>query len=130
MTARPRILVVDDSATARTALEVILEERFEVHLATDGELGVALAQRIRPHLVLMDVVMPVMGGLDACRALRALPETSATPVIMVTSQGDEWDVEAGYTSGCADYVTKPVDRVELMAKVGNWLGTVTEDATA
>ena len=122
MTApKPRVLVVDDSATARAALETMLRDRCEIFMAVDGSAGVALAQQVQPHLVLMDVMMPKMGGLEACRALRVSPTTEHTPVILVTSQGEEWDVEAGYTSGCTDYVTKPVDRIELLAKVESWL---------
>lgn len=122
MSFRPRVLLVDDAATARFALAAILGSRFELHMATNGRAALTLARGIQPHLVLMDVVMPEMNGLEACRAMRALPGLETTPIILVTAQNDEWDVEAGYVSGCTDYVTKPVDRVELLAKIDSWLG--------
>jgi CheY-like chemotaxis protein len=120
------VLVVDDAATARLALANVLGSRFELHMADDGRAGLELARAVAPHLILMDVMMPEMDGLEACRAMRATRELETTPIILVTAQGDEWDVEAGYTSGCTDYVTKPVDRVELMAKIDSWLGAALE----
>jgi CheY-like chemotaxis protein len=125
---RPRILVVDDAATARFALAAVLGSRFEVHMATNGRAAIRAAAELRPHLILMDVVMPVLGGLEACEELRAQDATRTTPVILVTTRGDEWDVEAGYASGCTDYVTKPVDRIELLAKIDSWLGAVPDGA--
>ncbi len=122
MSVRPRVLLVDDAATARFALAAILGDRFELHVATDGRAALTLARGILPHLVLMDVVMPEMNGLEACRAMREQPELQAVPIILVTAQDDEWDVEAGYVSGCTDYVVKPVDRVELLTKIDSWLG--------
>ena len=119
---RPRVLLVDDAATARFALAAILGSRYELHMATDGRAALALARGILPHLVLMDVVMPEMNGLEACRAMRQEAGLETVPIILVTAQDDEVDVEAGYVSGCTDYVTTPVDRVELMAKIDSWLG--------
>ena len=129
-TAKPILLLVDDAVTSRLALYGMLVGRFEVHAAADGHAGVALAREIRPDLILLDVVMPVMDGLEACRALRADPATSATPIILVTSLNDEWDLEAGYAAGCTDYVIKPVDREELLAKVDSWLAAALGDASS
>ena len=125
---RPRILVVDDAATARFALAAVLGPRFEVHMASNGRAALAAAAELRPHLILLDVVMPVMDGLAACRALREELEMRSTPIILVTAQVDEWDVEAGYSSGCTDYIAKPVDRIELLAKIDSWLSAVPDDA--
>ena len=128
--SRARILVVDDSATARFAITAVLGGRYEVHHATPGRAAIAAAVDLQPRVILMDVVMPVMDGLEACRQLREDWVTRGTPIILVTAQGEEWDVEAGYAAGCNDYVTKPVDRVELLAKVESWLGAVPEDHPA
>ncbi len=119
--ARPRLLVVDDSATACLALQQHLAGAFEVHVARDGAEGVRSALQLRPDLVLMDVMMPVMNGREACAELRRRPETASIPVIFVTSKAEEEDVVAGWLSGCTDYVLKPVDYEELLAKIEAWI---------
>ena len=126
MSGRPSILVVDDSATARFALAAVLGSRFDVAMATNGRAALTAAAELKPDLILLDVVMPIMDGFEACRALRDGEATRGTPIILVTAQDEEWDVETGYASGCNDYVTKPVDRVELIAKIDSWLDVVTE----
>lgn len=118
---RRRVLIVDDSSTHRLWLEMMLNSCYDVDVATDGPSGVQRALETKPDLILLDVVMPGQDGLSVCRELRTHPETSQTPIILVTTQSDEWDVEAGYTSGCTDYILKPVDQVELLAKVGSWI---------
>ena len=118
---KPRILIVDDSSTHRLWLAMMLRDRYEVHMAGDGEAGLLCAIGVRPDLILMEVVLPQLDGLAACRELRRRPETRRTPVILVTSLAEEWDVEAGFVSGCTDYVVKPVDQLELLMKVESWL---------
>jgi CheY-like chemotaxis protein len=71
----------------------------------------------------MDVMMPEMGGLEACRSIRANDQLRDTPVILVTTRGEPEHVEAGFASGCNDYVTKPVDPVELLSKLQSVLGS-------
>jgi len=119
--ARPKVLVVDDSATSCLTLEGHLKDAYEVHVAPNGQAGVQRALAVKPDLIIMDVMMPVMDGHTACRLLREHMDTAATPIIMVTSRDDEWDVEAGWVSGCTDYVIKPADREELLAKIESWL---------
>src|SRR5262252_5794457 len=118
---KPRVLIVDDSPTYRLWLEMMLKHRYEVFTAEDGETALRCGASVQPDLILLDVVMPKLDGLSACKALRERPETRATPIILVTSQNEEWDVEAGFTSGCTDYVMKPVDQLELLSKVESWL---------
>ena len=120
---KPVVLVVDDSLTAREFLRRQLDG-YDVRTAADGEEGIQLALAAAPALILMDVVMPKMDGLAACRTLRRIPATAAVPIIMVTSLDEEWDLEEGYRSGCTDYIAKPVDREELLAKVTAWLEAV------
>ncbi len=127
---RRRVLIVDDSSTHRLWLEMMLNCCYDVDVATDGAAGVQSALRIKPDLILLDVVMPGQDGLSVCRELRTHPETAQTPIILVTTQSDEWDVEAGYTSGCTDYILKPVDQVELLAKVGSWIDAGAQGAQA
>jgi DNA-binding response OmpR family regulator len=78
----------------------------------------------RPDLVLMDVVMPRMNGFEAVKELRAQASTRDTPVIMVTTRGEGPNVETGFEAGCNDYVTKPVDALELLTKVRKCLHEV------
>lgn len=112
---------MDDSSTYRLWLGMMLQDRYEVHMADDGDTGVSAALSERPDLILMDVVMPRVDGLTACRALRGHPETSRIPLILVSDRADEWDEAAGLSSGCTDRLTKPVDQSELLAKVASWL---------
>ena len=120
-TKKRRILIVDDSSTHRLWLELMLGARYEVDVAVDGEGGLRKALVNHPDLILLDVVMPGLDGFTTCRELRKRPETRQTPVIMVTTRDEEMDVESGYTSGCTDYIAKPVDQLELLAKVESWL---------
>ncbi len=123
MEARKKILVVDDSATTLMMEKMILRKGpYDLVTASDGVEAVERAVAERPHLILMDVVMPRMGGFEACRALRGRDETAGIPIILVTTRGEGENVEAGFASGCSDYVTKPIDAVELMAKIKNQLG--------
>lgn len=117
------ILLVDDSATALFREQVILRQTgHAVVTARNGEEAVARALAEKPDLILLDVVMPGMDGFEACKRLRQLDETRLTPIIMVTNRGDEESMEVGYQSGCNDYVLKPVDDLELLAKIRDHLG--------
>ena len=117
-----KILLVDDSNTILLMEKMVLKKTpYQVVTASNGEEAVARALSERPDLILMDVVMPKMGGFEACRKLREQEATRNTPVIMVTTRGEAENVEAGYESGCSDYVTKPIDATELLAKLRNHL---------
>jgi CheY-like chemotaxis protein len=121
--ARKKILVVDDSGTARMIEQMALgRSQYDVVQAKDGMEAVKVARKELPDLILMDVMMPQMDGYEACRTIRAQEETKAIPVIMVTTRGEPVNVETGYRSGCNDYVTKPVNTLELLAKVKSLIG--------
>lgn len=120
---RKRILLVDDSETSLMMARMILSKaNYDILMAKDGQQGVETAARERPDLVLLDVVMPRMNGFEACAALKAQPETAGIPVIMVTTRGEGESVESGFSAGAADYVTKPVNGLELLTKVRSALG--------
>lgn len=122
---RKKILLVDDSKTILLTERMILGNgSYELITALDGHEGVEKARAELPDLILMDVVMPRMNGFEACRRIRAGETTSHIPVIMVTTRGELESVEAGYESGCADYVIKPIDAHELLAKVRSYLAEV------
>jgi DNA-binding response OmpR family regulator len=118
-----KILLVDDSETILQMEQLILEkDAYELIVARDGEEGVAKAVKNRPDLILMDVVMPKMNGFEAVRKLRENQHTSTVPIVMVTSKAEAESMEAGYVSGCNDYIIKPIDSLELLTKVKNLIG--------
>jgi CheY-like chemotaxis protein len=120
---RKKILLVDDSPTVLLMERLLLQEGpYEVLSAANGEQAVKTALVERPDLILMDVVMPGMDGFEACRRLRAEEATRATPIILLTTRGGSEHMERGYESGCNDYLTKPVDGMELWIKIRHFLG--------
>ncbi len=120
---RKKILLVDDSATILMMERTILMKGpYDVVTASDGEQGVAKALAEKPDLILMDVIMPRMNGFEACRRIREEEGIRTTPIIMVTTRGEETNVEMGYQAGCSDYVTKPINAIELMTKLKSYLG--------
>ncbi|MBD3609972.1 MAG: response regulator [Gammaproteobacteria bacterium] len=117
------ILIVDDSPTEIHVIKSILEKTgHEVSFATNGEEGVSKTKEIMPDLVLMDVVMPGLNGFQATRELSKTPETAEIPVIIVTTKDQESDRVWGLRQGAKEYVTKPVEEAELMAKVSALIG--------
>ena len=120
---RKKILLVDDSSTILMMEKFILRNGpYEIVTATNGEEGVLKAAEHMPDLILLDVIMPKMGGFEACRLLRSTRATSEIPIIMVTTRGEAANVEAGWANGCTDYVTKPINGLELLTKLNNILG--------
>jgi two-component system cell cycle response regulator len=116
MTAR--VLVVDDSLPNRKLLETRLqEEYFEVVGAASGAEAITLAQRWAPDIILLDVLMPVMDGFEACRRLKAQPITAHIPVVMVTSLNDQEERVRGLEAGADDFLVKPVDQATLFARL-------------
>lgn len=123
---RKKILLVDDSSTTLMMEKMILNQgSFEVITAVNGEEAVQRAIDEKPDLILLDIVMPVMDGFEACRKLREAEETSATPIIMVTTRGEVQNIEQAYSAGCNDYVTKPISGLELMTKIKSLLSETT-----
>ena len=120
---RKKILLVDDSKTVLLMEQMILKKGpYDVVMASDGSEGLDRAVAEHPDLILMDLVMPKMSGLEAVRELRRRESTRNIPVIMVTTRGEAESVEAGYECGCNDYLTKPIDSGALLAKVRDHLG--------
>jgi DNA-binding response OmpR family regulator len=121
--AQKTILLVDDSNTLLMMERMILSKgAYRLVTASNGEEAVSKAISEKPDVILMDVVMPRMGGFAACRELRTHQETREVPIIMVTTRGEALDVETGYRSGANDYVTKPINGLELLSKLKNYLG--------
>jgi DNA-binding response OmpR family regulator len=111
-----RVLIVEDDEAMSVALrDGFAYEGFAVSLATDGEAGLRLAATESPDLILLDVMLPKITGLDICRKLRG--DGNSVPIIMLTARGQEIDKVLGLKMGADDYVTKPFGFMELMARV-------------
>ena len=120
---KKKILLVDDSSTVLMMEKMVLAKGpYQVVTACDGVEGVARAKSEQPDAILLDVMMPNLDGLSACAAIRADPVTAHIPIIMVTTRGEEHNIETAFRNGCTDYVTKPINGVELLTKLTNILG--------
>jgi DNA-binding response OmpR family regulator len=115
----PRVLIVEDDPDIALSLRYCLEREggFRVTVAPDGERGLREARHDPPHLVLLDLALPGLDGMEVCRALRTTPETANVPIIMLTARVEERNKIAGLERGADDYVTKPFSLRELLARV-------------
>ncbi|MBX5455948.1 MAG: response regulator transcription factor [Thermogemmatispora sp.] len=115
---REKILVVDDEEVLVEAIAYSLEqEGYQVLTALDGRAALELARRERPQLIILDIMLPEIDGLEVCRQLRREPATATTPIMLLTARGEEIDRVVGLEVGADDYVTKPFGRRELLARV-------------
>ena len=113
-----KILIVDDSPTERQYLnEILVKGGFDVMTSDSGEDALAKAKMLKPDLILMDVVMPGMNGFQATRAISRDLATKNIPVLICTTKGQETDRIWGLRQGAADYMVKPVNAGELLAKI-------------
>ncbi len=117
-----RIVLADDDATTVVMISTILKHfNFECDIAYDGAQALDIARKKKPNLVLMDVAMPNMNGFEALTALRSDSATRSTPVILVSAHRDEAEVVKGFSLGADDYITKPFNSGELMARISRVL---------
>lgn len=118
MTTRLRVLIADDDEANRRLSQDLLDmEGFDTLTAADGEQAVALAREHIPAVILMDWRMPVMGGRDAVRILRADPLTASIPVLAVTASAMPDDIREIRSAGCTDFILKPIEVHDFIAKV-------------
>ncbi|GED99494.1 DNA-binding response regulator MtrA [Gordonia crocea] len=112
---KPRVLVVDDDAALAEMLTIVLRgEGFEPFHVADGTQALTAVREIRPDLVLLDLMLPGMNGIDVCRVLR---QDSGVPIVMLTAKSDTVDVVLGLESGADDYMVKPFKPKELVARI-------------
>jgi DNA-binding response OmpR family regulator len=118
-----RVLVVDDDRVIQQLLEVNLElEGYDVVArASDGNEALDKAAELKPDIIILDIMMPKMDGLEVCRRLKADPKLSKIPVILLSARAQDFDVRAGLEIGASAYLTKPFDPVELLDVVGRLL---------
>ncbi|UCG50128.1 MAG: response regulator [Phycisphaerales bacterium] len=118
----PVILVVDDNQQNLELLQAYLEDTdCRTVSARDGIEALAAVARHRPDLILLDVMMPKMSGFEVCKRVKADPQTSDIPVIMVTALNEFRDIERGIDSGTDDFISKPVNKLELLTRVKTML---------
>ncbi len=112
-----RILLVDDEQDVLDFLKYNFEkEGFTVHTARDGESGKVLATKIKPDLIILDVMMPGIDGVEVCRELREMPQMDNTLIIFLTARGEDYSEIAGFEVGADDYITKPIRPRVLIAR--------------
>lgn len=112
-----RILVVDDMPSNLRLLATILSDRYQVSVASSGREALALLERITPDLIILDVEMPGMSGLDLCRTLKDIAEYRHIPVIFLTGRSDEANEVLGLQLGAVDYITKPFNKAIVRARI-------------
>jgi len=120
-----KILLVDDSSTSRMTARMLLSghESYVITSACDGQEGVEKAIEELPNLILMDIEMPRMNGIDACRLLKQNNTTKNIPVVLLTMRGEEQFVREAYASGCNEFLTKPVNEQKLSMVIKKYLGS-------
>ncbi len=114
-----KILIADDNLQNLELIEAYMLDLpgVETLRATDGEQTLEVIRKEHPDLVLLDVMMPKMSGFEVCKQMKADPATADIPVVMVTALNEPMDIERGLDSGTDDYLTKPIDRQELIDRV-------------
>lgn len=118
----PTILIADDNAQNVELLEAYLSDvECRIQTAFDGEETLRMVEEVRPDLVLLDVMMPRLSGFEVCRKLRANPATRDTLILMVTALNETSDFERGVQAGTDDFLTKPVNKVELLCRIKSLL---------
>jgi DNA-binding NarL/FixJ family response regulator len=124
-----KILVIEDEPEMRRNLTTVLRlEKFHALPAENGRIGVELAKKEKPDLILCDVMMPELDGYGVIAALRADTETVAIPFIFLTAKGEKPDIRAGMNLGADDYLTKPVAKADLLAAIGSRLERAIQQA--
>ena len=120
--AQNRILIADDNAPNVELLEAYLADYdYETAVAVDGAEALEMAASFKPDLILLDIMMPKYSGFEVCEKLKADPETKSIMILMVTALTELGDIERAVTAGCDDYLSKPVNKAELVKRVDNLL---------
>jgi DNA-binding response OmpR family regulator len=114
---RNRVLIAEDEPSILTLLEFLMRQSgHETRSASDGEEALALVATFRPHLVLLDIMLPRRSGLDVCKLIRAEPAFAGMKVLMLTAKGGRKDIQAGFEAGADEYLTKPFSTQDLVER--------------
>ncbi|MDR1383693.1 MAG: response regulator [Planctomycetaceae bacterium] len=120
--AKERILIADDNVVNIELLEAYLDGcDYEIATASDGSEALQVVKSFRPNLILLDIMMPKMSGFEVCDILKSQPETQGIMILMVTALTELGDIERAVVAGCNDYLSKPVNKAELLKRVENLL---------
>ncbi|MCI0526112.1 MAG: response regulator transcription factor [Nitrospira sp.] len=117
MMSKKLVVIEDDQDITRLVTHYLTKEGYAIKSSQDGIKGLQLIKQEKPDLVILDLMLPEMDGLEVCKRLRADPKTSALPIIVLTAKGEESDKIVGLELGADDYVTKPFSPKELLARV-------------
>ena len=118
----PRILIADDNVANRELMEAYLATvKCDIELSVDGQDTLDKVASFQPDLILLDVMMPKLSGFEVCQQLKASPTTSRIMILMVTALNELGDIERAVKAGTDDFLSKPVNRIELMKRVENML---------
>ena len=121
-TRKERVLIVDDEPVTQELLEAFLIGcDYDLDFAADGAEALEKVKSFEPDLILLDVMMPKTSGFEVCEQIKGNPETAGIMVLMVTALGELGDVERAVKVGCDDYLSKPVNKAELLKRVENML---------
>ena len=113
-----KILIVDDTETMRLYEHMLLSgQGYVLEMAENGIDALKKVEADKPDLVLLDIMMPLMDGIECCRKIKAEDSTKDIKVVMVTTKSEYEKVKEAFAAGCDDYVTKPIDRMELLSKL-------------
>lgn len=124
-----RVLMVDDNRDVRRLVTLTLQVcGYEIHQAVDGIEGIKLARELSPDVVVLDVMMPGMDGLEVCRLIKADPKLAKTRVVLLSARAQRNDIEAGMQAGADHYVTKPFEPNDLMALIEKMMGSAAPNA--
>jgi DNA-binding response OmpR family regulator len=115
--SKPSILVIEDHADTRRFLESILKREFDVLTAENAIIGIDLARNRHPQLILLDVMLPILNGFDACSLLKGDDKTKMIPIIFLSAKGAIPDITGGLDKGADDYIPKPFDIKEVQARI-------------
>ncbi|MEJ5054720.1 response regulator transcription factor [Sphingobacterium sp. MYb382] len=118
MTAKQKILVVDDERDIVDLISYNLtKEGYQVYQAHNGKEGIEVAKQVNPDLIILDVMMPGMDGIEACRLMRSMPEFKQTFMVFLTARSEEYSEIAGFNVGADDYIAKPIKPRALMSRI-------------
>ena len=116
--AGQKILIVDDEPDILELIEYNLKkEGYQVFTATNGQEGITVAKKVHPDLIILDIMMPKMDGIEACRLMRAIPEFKNTFMVFLTARSEEYSEIAGFNVGADDYIAKPIKPRALVSRI-------------
>ena len=120
--AKNKILIADDNLTNVELLEAYLSDTdCEVAVAADGRDTLAKVAEFQPDLILLDIMMPKLSGFEVCKNVKSDPATQSTMILMVTALNEPGDIERAVSAGCDDFLSKPINKLELLKRVDNML---------